>query len=117
MNQNHDSIIDQYLEQLSNGGDFTDIPMTPTLSFTGPLSEAETADQYRQLCTKFAAQVKGLTMRTRASNQDTTHLTYDIDLGLPDGPIPTAQIIGFNNDAISNVEVIFDAIHITGAQQ
>ena len=107
-----DVVVDRYLEQLVEGGDFTDIPMRADLRFRGPLARAGDATTYRSICADFASAVANLTVRTRIGSGDVVHLVYDVDMGLPDGPLPTSQTIRFEEGAMADVEVIFDAARI-----
>ncbi len=111
----HDAVVDRYLEQLVEGGDFTDIPMRADLRFRGPLAQADDAAGYRAICSDFADAVRDLAVRTRVGSEDVVHLVYDVDMGLPDGPLPTSQTIRFEAGAMADVEVIFDAARIPGA--
>lgn len=42
------------------------------------------------------------------------HTVYDVDLGLPTGPLATSQTVTFVDGAFASVEVIFDAAKIAG---
>lgn len=108
------AVADRLLDRLVTGGDFDDVPMSDDLSFRGPLATARSAAEYRSICRQFADAVNGIEVRTRMCHGDTVHLVYDVDMGLPDGPLTTSQTIGFRGDAMTDVEVIFDAARVTG---
>lgn len=105
----------RYLDQLVKGGDFADIPMRDDVRFTGPLASSTSADEYRSICEDFAGVVNGVSVRSMVGDADVVHAVYDLDMGLPSGPLPTSQTIGFVDGAFASVEVIFDAAAITGA--
>ena len=109
------AVVDRYLEELVEGGDFTDIPMRDDVRFRGPLVQADDATAYRAICADFADAVRSLAVRTRVGSDDVVHVVYDVDMGLPDGPLPTSQTIRFEDGAMADVEVIFDAARIPGA--
>lgn len=104
----------RYLAQLVSGGDFEDIPMREHVRFTGPLTSANRAEDYRSICRELAATVREISVRTLVGDDLVVHVVYDIDLGLPSGPLPTSQTVAFDDGAFSSVDVIFDAALLTG---
>lgn len=106
--------MQRYLAELVEGGDFTDIPKSPDVFLTGPLSATTGAAKYRSICQGFAEAVRGLSVRTIAGDDDVIHAVYDVDMGLASGPLPTSQTVEFAGGAFVSVEVIFDAAQITG---
>ena len=105
----------RYLEQLVEGGDFTDIPMRDDVRFTGPRASSVTAVEYRSICGGFADAVRAMSIRTMVGNDDVIHVVFDLDMGLAGGPLPTSQTVEFIDGAFSTVEVIFDAAAIVRA--
>ena len=114
MQDKNTGTIKKYLSQLVTGGDFIDIPMDDDVQFTGPLSSASNAEDYRSILRAFAEGVRDITLRTMVGGDETVHLVYDVDMGLGTGPLLTSQTVSFRNGAFSSVEVIFDAAVIPG---
>ncbi len=109
------AVADGLMEGYVRGGDFDDVPMADDLRFRGPLASADSGEDYRAICRAFADAVRGIEVRTRVAADDVVHLVYDVDMSLPDGPLPTSQTIRFEDGRIVDVVVIFDAYRITGA--
>lgn len=104
----------QYFAELVSGGDFSDIPMRDDLRFRGPLATSDTAVEYRAVCQEFAGLVTDLSLRTLVGDDGVIHAVYDVDMGLPSGPLATSQTVEFVDGQFASVEVIFDAAVITG---
>lgn len=115
MHAENATTMERYLTQLVAGGDFTDIPMLGDVRFTGPLASASTAQEYRSICQDFADAVRDISVVTMVGNERVIHVVYDVDLGLPTGPLRTSQTVEFHDGAFASVEVIFDAAVIAGA--
>lgn len=114
MYRDHVETMERYFAELVSGGDFADIAMLDDVRFTGPLASASTADEYRSICRGFAESVDDIAVRTLVGDDDVIHAVYDVDMGLPSGPLTTSQTVEFVDGAFASVEVIFDAAAITG---
>ncbi len=114
MHEANSTTVRRYLAELASGGDFADIPMRDDLRFEGPLATSDTADEYRAICRDFATSVADVSLRTLVGDDRVIHAVYDLDMGLPNGPLATSQTIEFVDGRLASVEVIFDAAVITG---
>ncbi len=109
--------IERFLCQLVDGGDFTDVPMHPDLTFRGPLAATDDAAGYRAICAEFSSAVQAVEVRTLVQRDDVVHAVYDVDIGLPTGALATSQTVRFADGQMIDVEVIFDAARVTGASR
>ena len=109
MNPDNARTMIRYLAELVDGGDFTDIAMRDDVRFAGPLASANSADEYRALCRDVADTVSDVSVRTMVGDDTVVHVVYDVDTGLPGGPLLTSQTVEFVDGAFASVEVIFDA--------
>lgn len=107
--------MERYLAQLATSGDFSDIPMREDVRFTGQLASATSAEEYRSICRDFAGAVRKVSLSALVGDDSVIHAVYDVDLGLPTGPLRTSQTVEFVDGAFASVEVIFDAAAIAGA--
>ena len=114
MYEENATTVRRYLAELVNGGDFAGIPMRDDLRFRGPLATSDTAGEYRATCRDFATSVADVSLRTLVGDDRVIHAVYDLDMGLPGGPLATSQTIEFSDGQFATVEVIFDAAMITG---
>ncbi len=103
-----------YLDRLVEGGDFSEVPMRDDVRFVGPLASASSADEYRAICADFADAVRSIEIRTMVGDDEFVHVVYDVDMGLPSGPLLTSQTVRFVDGEFASVEVIFDAAVVTG---
>lgn len=103
-----------YLAQLVLGGDFADIPMRQDVCFTGPLASATGAEDYRAICQDFADSVEDIQMHTLVGDDEVVHVVYNVDMGLPNGPLRTSQTVTFVDGAFASVDVIFDTALVGG---
>lgn len=113
MNEENTATMKRYLAELVNNGDFTDIPMQDDVRFKGPLATSSSAEEYRVICQELAHSVAGVSLRTLVGDDSVIHAVYDLDMGLPSGPLATSQTVEFVDGHFASVEVIFDAAVIT----
>ncbi|MEM7409597.1 MAG: nuclear transport factor 2 family protein [Myxococcota bacterium] len=102
-------IADAYYANFTAKSDFQDVPMSEKLHFQSPMMALDGPEAFRGALTGLLARFQGLDIRHQHASSDTVVTVYDFDLGLPDGPVPMAEVLTVEHDALSRVELIFDA--------
>jgi hypothetical protein len=108
------SLADRYYAAFRNKTDFSEVPLAEQLHFQGPSGTIEGAAPFRGVVSGLAQTVKGLEVRHQAVADGTVVTVYDFDLGLPDGPIPMAEVLRVEGDAIRAIELVFDTKRMPG---
>ena len=101
-------LTDRYYREFASTGDFESVPMADDLRFCGPIHAYVDGDRYRTDCAELAASVRSLTIRHQYLDENSAHTVYDIDLGLPSGPIPSSETLTFADGVMVAADLIFD---------
>lgn len=102
-------LTENYYRDFSTGGDFTSVPMASDLRFRGPIHAYVGGDRYRKDCVELAAMVQELTIHHQFFDGSTVHTVHDLDVGLPSGPIPSAETLEFVNGTLVSADLIIDS--------
>lgn len=102
-------LTERYYRDFARGGDFESVPMGGDLRFTGPVHAYVGGERYRRDCVALAATVRGFAMRHQFVDGDQAHSVYDLDLGLPSGPIPSSETLTFSNGVLVAADLLIDS--------
>ena len=103
------AVTTHYYEDLATKGDFAGIPMADDLRFGGPIHTYSGGDRYRRDCGQLAAMVQNIEIRYQFVEGDQVHTVYDIDLGLPSGPIASSETLTFDDGVLVAADLIIDS--------
>lgn len=98
-----------YYRDFASGGDFESVPMSHDLHFSGPMHAYRDGERYRRDCTALAATARGIAIRHQFFDGNQVHTVYDLDLGLPSGPIASAETLTFADDLLVAADLIIDS--------
>ena len=104
------------VEGVGRGGVPTPAPSTlaESVVFRGPTGPLEGAVTLRQVVGGLAKQLKQLDVRHQLENGDTVMTVYDVDLGMPGGPIAMAELLRIVLGEIAEIELLFDPSRLSG---
>ena len=97
-----------YYEDLANRGDFSSVPMADDLKFASPMMQLDSAAAFRGALGGLVQRVAGLAIRHQVQSGNAVVTVYDLDMGLPSGPVPMAEVLTAEGGAIAHVELLFD---------
>lgn len=98
-----------YYRDFATQGDFAALRMSDDLRFRGPLHDYRDGERYRRDCTELASMAHAITIRHQFFDGDTVHTVYDFDLGLPSGPIASAETLRFVDGVLIAADLIIDS--------
>ncbi len=99
----------RYYEDFAGQGDFASVPMAADLRFRGPLHTYLGGARYRRDCVELAARLRGLTIRHQFVEGNQVHTVYDVDLGLPSGPIASSETLTFDGGVLIAADLVIDS--------
>ena len=107
-------VAERYYGALRGEGGFDDVPMADGLTFRSPTGQIEGAVGFHTAVGGLATRVQGLEIRHQAVDRDCVLSVYDLDLGMPGGPIPMAEVLAVTGGEIADVELLFDSPLLAG---
>lgn len=99
----------RYYADFASSGNFASVQMADDLRFSGPIHAYVDGDRYRRDCVELASMVHSIDIRHQFVDGDRVHTVYDVDLGLPGGPIPSSETLTFENDVMVAADLIIDS--------
>lgn len=99
----------RYYDDFADRGSFATVPMAESLRFRGPIHSYDDGDRYRRECVELAARVAGFEIRHQFVDGDRVHTVYDIDFGLPSGPIATSETLTYRDGVMVAADLIIDS--------
>ena len=108
-------IANTYYDAFRNRTDFSEVPLSSGLVFRGPSGALEGAAPFRGVVSGLARQLRGIAVRHQLAEADRVITVYDFDLGLPDGPIPMAEVLEIAGGEIAGIELLFDSRRLAPA--
>ena len=103
-----------YYDAFRNRTDFAEVPLADDLVFRAPTMELRGASQFRPVVSQLAQRLQGLEVRHQLCTEDTVVTVYDFDLGLPDGPVPMAEVLAVRAGQVAEIELLFDSRRLAG---
>ncbi len=99
----------RYYDEFAGRGSFATVAMDEGLRFRGPIHAYDDGERYRRECVELAARVTGFEIRHQFVDGDRVHTVYDIDLGLPSGPIATSETLTYRDGVMVAADLIIDS--------
>ena len=109
-------LSDQYYQAFRTGSDFSEVAMAPSLAFTGPMHHYEDGERYRTDCAQLAGNLASLDIKQQYIDGDRAHTVFEFDLGLPTGPVSSAETLTFKDGQLVAAELIFDSAPVREAR-
>lgn len=116
MNHTVAELSEHYYREFASGGDFASVPMAKDLRFKGPLHAYSDGERYRRDCIELAALGHGIEIRYQFVEGDQVHTLYDLDLGLPSGPIASSETLRFADGVMIAADLVIDSTPLRIAQ-
>ncbi len=104
-----EEVTRRYYDDFAGRGDFDDVPMADGLRFRGPIHAYDDGERYRRECVELAERVTGFGIRHQFVDGDRVHTVYDIDFGLPSGPIATSETLTYRDGVMVAADLIIDS--------
>lgn len=90
-------------------GDFTDVPLAPDFTFTGPVASFEDADGYRAMAREAGAAITNFSVRRQFVDEDTVCSIIDWEMAIPGvGKMTSAELLEVRDGVIVGGELIYD---------
>ena len=104
-------VVSSYYEAWVAGkGDFSEVPLAPDFTFTGPVASFETAEGFRQMAAQAGPMVTRFTVRRQFVDGDTVCSIIDWEMAIPGtGRMTSAELLEVADGVIVRGELIYDA--------
>ena len=90
-------------------GDFSDVPLAPDFTFTGPVASFDSPEGYRAMAREAGAAVTSFNVRRQFVDGDTVCSIVDWEMAIPDvGPMTAAELLEVRDGQIARGELIYD---------
>ena len=109
-------VVSSYYEAWMAGkGDFSEVPLAPDFTFTGPVASFEGAEGFRQMAAQAGPMVTRFTVRRQFVDGDTVCSIIDWEMSLPVAPMTSAEVLQVRDGQIVRGELIYDAQELRAA--
>ena len=106
------AIANTYYAAFHSTGSPAAIPMHENLTFSSPRFSLTGATAFKEALSTLFKRVQSLHITQQIHNDNTVLTFYQLDLGIPGGPIPMAERLQIDNGVIKTVELIFDSARL-----
>jgi hypothetical protein len=90
-------------------GDFSDVPLAPDFTFTGPVASFDSADGYRAMAREAGAAITSFAVRRQFVDRDTVCSIIDWEMAIPGvGRMTSAELLEVRDGTIVRGELIYD---------
>jgi hypothetical protein len=90
-------------------GDFSDVPLAPDFTFTGPVACFDSADGYRAMAREAGAAITSFAVRRQFVDRDTVCSIIDWEMAIPGvGRMTSAELLEVRDGTIVRGELIYD---------
>lgn len=80
----------------------------PNVQFADPQERVEGREAVLKAAKGFSAIFKALTIRAKFGSEDQAMIVYDVEIPGLDKDLRAASLLSFQNNLISNIELIYD---------
>jgi SnoaL-like domain len=90
-------------------GDFSDVPLAPDFTFTGPVASFDNADGYRAMAREAGRAVTSFAVRRQFVDGDTVCSIVDWEMAMPGvGRMTAAELLEVRDGVIVRGELLYD---------
>ena len=112
MNQSSINVANSYYAAFIGEHPLAELPMADNLTFVSPRFSLNSAASFRGALSELFKRVRSIKISDQFHDDETVLTFYQLDLGVPDGPIPMAERLRIQEGKITKVDLLFDSARL-----